>query len=85
MQPLIGLLTPHKEALGRWLVDFHAKFQPDTPQNAEWAQRESQKAMAWAPARMVDQVEEMLSTWKRNDNSGAPGTSASVTGRPRCP
>ena len=45
MQPLIGLLTPHKEALGRWLVDFHAQFQPDTPQNAEWAQRESQKAI----------------------------------------
>lgn len=61
--------------MGAWLVDFRAQFQPDTPANAEWAAREAAKAMVWAPARMVDQVESMLSSWARNDNSGRAGSS----------
>jgi hypothetical protein len=70
MSQTIGRLTPIKAALGRWLTQFHAQFMPDTPANQEWAQRQSHQAMAFAPARMVDQVEAMLSTWKRNDNGG---------------
>lgn len=76
MVPPIGLLTPIKAGLGGWLSDFYAQFYPDTPANIEWAKRGTSKAMAWAPGRMVDAVEEMLSAWKNNDNSGKAGTSA---------
>lgn len=76
MNPPIGLLTPVKAGLGKWLGGFHAKFfEPDTPANVEWKSRELARACVWAPGRMVDAVDSMLSTWRRNDNSGAPGTS----------
>lgn len=75
MSSAIGLLTPVKAAIGRWMVGFHQQFTPDTPALVEWAGRAPARALAWAPARMVDQVESMLSTWKRNDN-GESSTSA---------
>ena len=78
MNPKIGLITPVKVGLGHWLTDFYAQFQPDTASNAEWAARGNAKAMAWAPGRMVDAVEEMLSAWRNNDNSGKAGTSAYI-------
>lgn len=76
MNPAIGLLTPVKHAIGLWLSAWHAQVYPDTPAFVEWAGRATHEAMAFAPARMVDAVEDMLSSWARNDNSGAPGTSA---------
>lgn len=76
MNPAIGLLTPVKAAIGQWLSAWHAQVYPDTPAFAEWAGRATHEAMAWAPARMVDSVEDMLSSWARNDNSGRPATSA---------
>ena len=69
MNPPIGLVTPVKAATGQWLLEFFAQFHADTPQSVEWAARAPEKAMVWAPARMVDSVEEMLTTWRRNDNS----------------
>lgn len=75
MNPPIGLVTPVKAAIGQWLLEFFAQFHADTPQSVEWAARAPEKAMVWAPARMVDSVEEMLTTWRRNDNSGKAGTS----------
>lgn len=78
MNPRIGLITPVKEGLGNWMGGFYAQFQPDTAANAEWAARGTAKAMAWAPARMVDAVEDMLSAWRNNDNSGKAGTSAYI-------
>lgn len=78
MNPRIGLLTPVKIALGNWLGAFKTDFQPDTAAAAEWAQREQRLAMAMVPGRMVDQVEEMLSSWRTNNNSGNPSTSAYI-------
>ena len=80
MNPPIGLITPVKAALGGWLTEFYAAFQPDTAANVEWASRGVSKAMAWVPARMVDAVEDMLSSWRNNDNSGRAGTSAGTPG-----
>ncbi len=76
MNPPIGLLTPVKAAIGRWIADFHGQFIGDTPANVAWAKQPTALAFAWAPARMVDQVEPMLSEWRRNDNTGRPGSSA---------
>lgn len=76
MSQTIGRLTPIKAALGRWMTQYHAQFLPDTPATLEWSRRDTPKAMSFAPARMVDQVEAMLSTWRRNDNGGNASTSA---------
>lgn len=76
MTPNIGLLTPVKAAFGEWLGQFYAAFQPDTPANVEWKARGQAKAMAWVPGRMVDAVEDMLSSWRTNANSDAASTSA---------
>lgn len=78
MNPPIGLITPVKAATGGWLAEFYAHFVPDTAANVEWAGRGVSKAMAWVPARMVDAVEDMLSTWRNNDNSGKASTSAFI-------
>lgn len=76
MTPLVGYLTPVKDALGRWLGDWFSNFRPDTPANAEWAARPRVQSMAWAPGRMVDAAQDMLSSWKTNDNNGRTGQSA---------
>lgn len=78
MDPLIGYLTPVKAAMGTWLGEFFAGFRPDTPANAEWGARSRVQAMAWAPGRMVDAADQMLSSWKTNDNTatGQAGQSA---------
>jgi hypothetical protein len=75
MNPPIGLTTPVKAAFGQWLCAFYAQFYPDTPAGVEWAARGHVKAMQWAPGRMVDDVENMISTYKRVDNSGNASTS----------
>lgn len=71
MNPPIGLLTPVKAAIGNWLVQFRQQFYADTPAGVEWAARVPEKAMAWAPGRMVDQAEAMLESWRRNDNDNS--------------
>lgn len=78
MIPRIGYLTPVKDAMGRWLGEWFAQFRPDTPANHEWATRQRARAMAWAPGRMVDAAEGMLSSWKTNDNTGKAGQSAFI-------
>lgn len=75
MNPPIGLTTPVKAAFADWLCAFYAQFYPDTPAGVEWAARGHVKAMQWAPGRMVDDVESMLSTYKRVNNSGNASTS----------
>lgn len=76
MFPRIGLLTPVRAALGVWLQDFRVNhFQPDTEATAEWAQRNPEPAIAWAPARMVDAATDMLSTYRRNSNDPKVPTS----------
>lgn len=76
MNPPVGLITPVKAAIGGWLSEFYAQFQPDTAANVEWAARGTTKSMAFVPGRMVDSVEEMLSSWRVNNNSGKASTSA---------
>jgi hypothetical protein len=51
------------------MVAFHAQFDADTNANFEWSKRLPAKAMAWCPARMADAVEDMLSSWRTNNNT----------------
>lgn len=77
MTPRIGILTPPKAAFARWLEDWRAQVYADTNAIAEWQARDPYaNAVKWAPGRMVDAVEDMFSTYQREDNSGKAGRSA---------
>lgn len=66
---MANFTDPIKAAFGRYLGRFYSDFLiADTPALAEFRQRGFAKSAVWAPGRMVDQVEEMLSSWRKNDN-----------------
>lgn len=62
---------PIKVGFGRYLAGFHAQLIGDTKGVRELASREFAKSAVWAPGRMVDQVEDMLAAWRKNDTSHA--------------
>lgn len=61
---------PIKAAFGRYMEGFHEMLIADTPALVEFAGRAFAESAVWAPGRMVDQVEEMISAWRKNDTSG---------------
>lgn len=66
---MANFTDPIKAAFGRYLGRFYSEhLVADTPALAEFRQRGFAKSAVWAPGRMVDQVEEMLSSWRKNDN-----------------
>lgn len=62
---------PIKAAFGRYLQEFHKLLIADTKAMAEFANRDFAKAAVWAPGRIIDQVEDMLASWRKNDTSQA--------------
>lgn len=66
---MANFTDPIKAAFGRYLQGFHAMLIADTPALAEYAARPFAKSAVWAPGRMVDQVEEMIASWRKNDTS----------------
>lgn len=68
---MANFTDPIKAAFGRYLEAFHAMLIADTPAMAEYAARPFSKSAVWAPGRMVDQVEDMLASWRKNDTSQA--------------
>jgi hypothetical protein len=60
---------PIQEAFGRYLRGWHDTLIPDTQALAEYASRPFSKAAAWVPGRMVDSVQEMIDSWRKNDTS----------------
>lgn len=68
---MANFTDPIKEAFGRYLWLFYSDYLiADTRALAEFRARGFSKSAVWAPGRMVDQVEEMLSSWRKNDNEG---------------
>lgn len=59
-----------KAALGRYIKGFHSSLMADTKAVAEYAARPFSKAVMLAPGRMIDSVDNMLATYRKNDNSG---------------
>jgi hypothetical protein len=72
----MSLRTPIEEGFGRFMAAFYAQLVADTPAMTEYVARGLSKSIVWAPGRMIDQVEDMLAEWRKNDNKGAPGTSS---------
>lgn len=68
---MANFTTPIKEAFGRYLERFYGDLVTDTPAMTEFAARGFSKSAVWAPGRMIDQVEEMLAAWRKNDTSQA--------------
>lgn len=65
-----------KYGYARWLNEFHRYFVPTTAATREWAARPLKTAMALAPGRMVDAAEDMMASWRKNDNTGKEGISS---------
>lgn len=66
------MLQPIKAAFGRFMGRYHAALVPTTKPLESYVTRELGKAIAWAPARMIDAAEDMLSLWMRSDIHDAP-------------
>lgn len=76
-----GQFHEHKAAFGQYMARFHAGLYPDTGALSSFAEREVARSIVWAPDRMVDAVEEMLSAYMKNQNATpthpyAPGANA---------
>ncbi|MGW8422809.1 hypothetical protein [Comamonas sp. HJ-2] len=67
-----------KAALGRYLKGFHEQLLADTKATAEYAARPFSKAVMLAPGRMIDSVDAMLATYRKNDNSGNAQTKSQL-------
>lgn len=68
---MANFTDPIKSAFGRYLEAFYDQLVADTPALAEYVARGFAKSAVWAPGRMVDQVEDMLAAWRKNDTTGA--------------
>ena len=66
------MFQPVKIAFGELLAGYFAGLAPTTAPLREFMARPLPKAIAWAPARMVDYAEDMLESWRRNDTDDAP-------------
>lgn len=65
------MFEPVKVAFGEYMTRFYYSLAPTTRSMHEYVNRGVGKSIAWAPSRMVDQAEEMLASWQRNDTDQA--------------
>lgn len=72
----MSLRTPLELGLAAYMGRFKDALVADTPAMEEFVARSLAQSIVWAPGRMIDQVEEMLTEWRKNDNTGSPGLSA---------
>lgn len=68
------MLQPIKIAFGQFLGRFFTSVVPTTKPLEGFVVRPLSKAIAWAPARMIDAAEDMLALWMRTDMDNAPTT-----------
>lgn len=61
------MFEPVKAGLGEFMHGFYRSVVPTTTPMREFVARGFPYCVAWAPSRMIDKVEEMLSAWQRND------------------
>ena len=65
-----------KEAFCEWVGAWFKIISPDTRALQEYSTRSLENAVILAPGRMIDQVEEMLSRYRTNNNTPGPSTNA---------
>lgn len=64
-----GYLHNVKAAFGAYMGRFYAGIFADTRSLREYTQRGLARSIAFAPGRMVDQVDDMIKAYLKNDNS----------------
>lgn len=67
-----------KAGFGGYLRSWFDSLVPTTRAMQEYVGRDYPKAVFWGPGYQVDSIEDLLATYRANDNSGAPGTSANL-------
>jgi len=72
------MFEPVKFALGDYLQGFYAELVATTPALKEFKKRGFSSCFAYAPSRMVDQANEMLASWQKNDDDNKPTTPAKL-------
>lgn len=66
------MFAPIKTAFGEFMGVFYSDIVPNTKGVNAFVNRGLAKSIVWAPARMVDAAQDMLSSWQRNDTDDAP-------------
>ncbi|NDI85084.1 hypothetical protein [Undibacterium crateris] len=64
-----------KVGFGHYMAGFYSRLSPTTKALSEFVSRGLSKSIVYAPSRMVDAVEDMLASWRKNDNSGTGAVS----------
>lgn len=77
MSELNGTFIQQKEAFGWYLLDWFNNLYTDTAALKEFRSRRPNRAMQWAPSRMLDEAEKMLAQYRKNDN-GPPGSTTKL-------
>jgi hypothetical protein len=72
----MSLLTPIEIGLAQYMVGWHGSLIGDTQFMQEFAARPVAKSIVWVPGRMVDSVDDMLKSWRQNENNAGPGLSS---------
>jgi hypothetical protein len=71
------MLQPIKNGFGAYMGRYYGSLTPTTKALHEFVDRGLKRSIVWAPARMVDAVEDMLNSWRRNENrDGVPSSTA---------
>lgn len=60
------MFEPVKLAIGDVMGTYFSRLRPTTKKMPEFCSRPLEKAIAWCPARMIDQAEDMLAAWRKN-------------------
>ena len=64
------MLEPIKAAFGQFMGRYYDSLVPTTRPLERYVTRGLERSIAWAPSRMVDMAEEMLSQWLRAEQPG---------------
>lgn len=72
------MFEPVKIAFGEYMQGFYDELVATTPALKEFQKRGFAYCFVYAPSRMVDQANEMLESWQKNDSSGKATTPAKL-------
>lgn len=72
------MFEPVKVAVGEFMQGFYRELVPTTKPMIEFVDRGFDRCFAFAPSRMIDQAEDMLASWQRNDTDQATSKPAKL-------
>lgn len=72
------MLQEVKEGLGRYMGAYFDQLVPTTKAMRDYVQRELKRSIVWGAGRQVDSADDMLESYRKNDNTGQPGISSTL-------